>query len=124
MNVKIYRSAKMLSFVLAASLALGSAAMAADTGSIHEADSTAAGITEQDVPVEVGDVLTGTALGVGTVTALGVNVRENPNMDAAVVAVLDQGQQVGLGSHEELMRTCPMYRELYHLQVGEEVEAV
>ena len=100
MNVKIYRSAKMLSFVLAASLALGSAAMAADTGSIHEADSTAAGITEQDVPVEVGDVLTGTALGVGTVTALGVNVRENPNMDAAVVAVLDQGQQAVVLSQE------------------------
>lgn len=100
MNVKIYRSAKMLSFVLAASLALGSAAMAADTGSIHEADSAAAGITEQDVPVEVGDVLTGTALGVGTVTALGVNVRENPNMDAAVVAVLDQGQQAVVLSQE------------------------
>ena len=94
MNVKIYRSAKMLSFVLAASLALGSAAMAADTGSIHEADSAAAEVMEQDVPVEVGDVLTGTALGVGTVTALGVNVRENPNMDAAVVTVLNQGQQV------------------------------
>ncbi len=93
MNVKIYRSAKMLSFVLAASLALGSAAMAADTGSIHEADSAAAEVMEQDVPVEVGDVLTGTALGVGTVTALGVNVRENPNMDAAVVTVLNQGQQ-------------------------------
>ena len=100
MNVKIYRSAKMLSFVLAASLALGSAAMAADTGSIHEADSAAAGITEQDVPVEVGDVLTGTALGVGTVTALSVNVRENPNMDAAVVAVLDQGQQTVVLSQE------------------------
>lgn len=100
MNVKIYRSAKMLSFVLAASLALGSAAMAADTGSIHEADSAAAGITEQDVPVEVGDVLTGTALGVGTVTALGVNVRENPNMDAAVVAVLDQGQQAVILSQD------------------------
>ena len=93
MNVKIYRSAKMLSFVLAASLALGSAAMAADTGSIHEADSADAEVMEQDVPVEVGDVLTGTALGVGTVTALGVNVRENPNMDAAVVTVLNQGQQ-------------------------------
>ena len=93
MNVKIYRSAKMLSFVLAASLALGSAAMAADTGSIHEADSAAAEVMEQDVPVEVGDVLTGTALGVGTVTALGVNVRENPNMDAPVVTVLNQGQQ-------------------------------
>lgn len=93
MNVKIYRSAKMLSFVLAASLALGSVAMAADTGSIHETDSTASGITEQDVPVEVADIVTGTALGVGTVTALGVNVRENPNLDAAVVAVLDQGQQ-------------------------------
>lgn len=74
--------------------------MAADTGSIHEADSAAAGITEQDVPVEVGDVLTGTALGVGTVTALGVNVRENPNMDAAVVAVLDQGQQAVILSQE------------------------
>ncbi len=74
--------------------------MAADTGSIHEADSAAAGITEQDVPVEVGDVLTGTALGVGTVTALGVNVRENPNMDAAVVAVLDQGQQAVVLSQE------------------------
>lgn len=100
MNVKIDRSARMLSFVLAASLALGSAAMAADTGSIHEADSAAAGIAEQDVPVEVGDVLTGTALGVGTVTALGVNVRENPNMDAAVVAVLDQGQQAVVLSQE------------------------
>ena len=74
--------------------------MAADTGSIHEADSAAAGITEQDVPVEVGDVLTGTALGVGTVTALGVNVRENPNMDAAVVAVLDQGQQAVILSQD------------------------
>ncbi len=44
--------------------------------------------------------------------------------DCDQILVLDQGRQVGLGSHEELMRTCPMYRELYHLQVGEEVEAV
>lgn len=94
MNVKIYRSAKMLSFVLAASLALGSAAMAADTDSIHEADSAAPVVNEQDVPVEVGDIVTGTALGVGTVTALGVNVRENPNMDAQVVSMLAEGQQV------------------------------
>ena len=93
MNVKIYRSAKMLSCVLAATLALGSAAMAADPGSNPEADYAAAEVMEQDVPVEVGDVLTGTALGVGTVTALGVNVRENPNMDAPVVTVLNQGQQ-------------------------------
>ncbi len=94
MNVKIYRSAKMLSFVLAASLALGTAAMAADTDSIHEADSAAPVVNEQDVPVEVGDIVTGTALGMGTVTALGVNVRENPNMDASVVTVLNQNQQV------------------------------
>ncbi len=94
MNVKIYRSAKMLSFVLAASLALGSAAMAADTDSIHEADSAAPVVNEQDVPVEVGNIVTGTALGVGTVTALGVNVRENPNMDAQVVSMLAEGQQV------------------------------
>lgn len=44
--------------------------------------------------------------------------------DCDQILVLDQGRQVGLGSHEELMRSCPMYRELYHLQVGEEVEAV
>ena len=88
MNVKLYRSAKMLSFVLAASLALGSAAMATDTDSIHEADSAASVVNQQEVPVEVGNTVTGTALGVGTVEALGVNVRENPNTDAAVMTVL------------------------------------
>ena len=100
MNVKLYRSAKMLSFVLAASLALGSAAMATDTDSIHEADSAASVVNQQEVPVEVGNTVTGTALGVGTVEALGVNVRENPNTDAAVVTVLDQGQQVVILSQE------------------------
>lgn len=100
MNVKLYRSAKMLSFVLAASLALGSAAMATDTDSIHEADSAASVVNQQEVPVEVGNTVTGTALGVGTVEALGVNVRENPNTDAAVLTVLDQGQQVVILSQE------------------------
>ena len=100
MNVKLYRSAKMLSFVLAASLALGSAAMATDTDSIHEADSAASVVNQQEVPVEVGNTVTGTALGVGTVEALGVNVRENPNTDAAVITVLDQGQQVVILSQE------------------------
>lgn len=100
MNVKIYRSAKLLSFVLAASVAVSASAMAADTETVHEADSAAAVVVEQEVPVEVGDIVTGTALGVGTVQALGVNVRENPNMDAEVVSMLGQGQQVVVLSQE------------------------
>ena len=43
--------------------------------------------------------------------------------DCDQILVLDAGRPMGLGDHETLMRTCPMYRELYQLQLGEEVSA-
>ncbi len=37
------------------------------------------------------------------------------------ILLLEDGKPMGLGSHEELMATCPLYREIYTLQTGEEV---
>lgn len=100
MNVKLFRPARMLSVMLAATVALGSTAMAADTASFHEQDVSATVVNEQDAPVVVSNLITGTAMGLGSVEVLGVNVRENPNMDAAVVTTVGQGQQVLVLSKE------------------------
>ncbi len=35
------------------------------------------------------------------------------------ILVLDDGQMIGYGTHEELMQTCDSYRELYRIQMGE-----
>ena len=40
--------------------------------------------------------------------------------DADRILVLDDGRQVGLGTHEELLRTCPVYREIYDSQYRKE----
>ncbi|MBQ8894711.1 MAG: ABC transporter ATP-binding protein [Clostridia bacterium] len=37
------------------------------------------------------------------------------------ILVLEDGKAMGLGTHEELMENCPLYREIYTLQTGEEV---
>ena len=39
--------------------------------------------------------------------------------DADAILVLDHGRVAGLGTHEELIRTCPAYTRL--LAAGEEV---
>lgn len=36
------------------------------------------------------------------------------------ILVLDDGLQVGFGTHEELLRTCPVYREIYDSQYRKE----
>lgn len=36
------------------------------------------------------------------------------------ILVLDDGRQVGLGTHEELLQTCPVYREIYDSQYRKE----
>lgn len=36
------------------------------------------------------------------------------------VLVLENGHQVGFGSHDELLTTCPVYREIWATQTGEE----
>lgn len=92
MNLKLNRTARVLSLVLAASLTFGSTAMAAEN--VTAKTVTTPVINESDIPVEVGSLVTGIAKGVGTVEVLGVNVRENPNMNAPVVSMLGMGQQV------------------------------
>lgn len=39
------------------------------------------------------------------------------------IVVLNEGQMVGLGKHEELLQTCPVYREIHESQTKEAQEA-
>ena len=39
------------------------------------------------------------------------------------IVVLNEGQMVGLGKHEELLQTCPVFREIYESQTKEAQEA-
>lgn len=36
------------------------------------------------------------------------------------IIMLDEGRIVGIGSHEQLMHTCPVYRETARTQMGVE----
>ena len=51
-----------------------------------------------------------------------VSQRASSVRDADKIIVLDDGQAVGIGTHSELMETCPVYREIYFSQYkdGEE----
>ncbi len=40
--------------------------------------------------------------------------------DADLILVLDNGRQVGLGKHEELLKNCPLYREIHESQYAKE----
>ena len=42
--------------------------------------------------------------------------------DVTIECVLDEGKMVGLGTHDELMQTCPVYREIYYSQYEQEVK--
>lgn len=57
-------------------------------------------------------------------TILFISQRASSCIDADGVLVLEDGQAVGLGTHEELLATCPTYREIYYCQFPrEEVKA-
>lgn len=53
-------------------------------------------------------------------TCLIIAQRITSVMDADRIVVLDEGQMVGTGTHEELMQTCTVYRDIYHSQIGKE----
>ncbi len=36
------------------------------------------------------------------------------------IIVLDEGRMVGMGTHEELMQTCPIYQEIARSQLSQE----
>ena len=57
----------------------------------------------------------------GDATVLIVAQRVGTIIDADQIIVLDDGLCVGKGTHEELLGSCEMYREIATLQLGEQV---
>ena len=45
-------------------------------------------------------------------------------MNADKIVVLDDGVAVGIGTHEELMQSCEVYREIYFSQYEEGEKAI
>ena len=52
----------------------------------------------------------------GDLTVVIVSQRRSSIQHADQILALDDGRQVGLGSHETLLDTCPVYREIYESQ--------
>ncbi|MDF2724724.1 MAG: putative transporter ATP-binding protein [Paenibacillus sp.] len=55
-------------------------------------------------------------------TCLLIAQRITSVIDADKIVVLDQGEVVGIGNHESLMKSCSVYREIYQSQIGKEIE--
>jgi len=52
----------------------------------------------------------------GERTVFIVSQRASSIMYADKIIVLDDGEAVGIGTHEELINSCPVYQEIYHSQ--------
>ncbi len=42
-------------------------------------------------------------------------------MDADKIVVMDHGEIAGIGKHEDLLKSCPVYQEIFQSQMGKEV---
>ncbi len=51
-------------------------------------------------------------------TCVVISQRVTSIMSADKILVLEEGRMVGFGTHEELLRSCSVYQEMYWLQVG------
>lgn len=51
-----------------------------------------------------------------------VSQRAASIMDADLLIVLDEGEVAGMGTHEELLKTCDVYAEIYYSQFPEDRE--
>ncbi|MGM9681833.1 MAG: ABC transporter ATP-binding protein [Eubacteriales bacterium] len=51
-------------------------------------------------------------------TKLIVAQRVSSILHADKILVLDSGRMIGFGSHDQLMESCPVYREIYEVQMG------
>lgn len=58
----------------------------------------------------------------GDMTTFIVSQRTSSMMHADCILVLDDGELVGAGTHEQLMQECCVYREIYESQFGKEGE--
>lgn len=56
---------------------------------------------------------------VGDAAVIIVAQRIGTVIDSDRIIVLDRGRTVGIGTHDELMRTCQIYREIAESQIGE-----
>ena len=56
-------------------------------------------------------------------TVIIVAQRVGTILDADKIIVLDRGNVVGMGRHEELIESCDVYKEIYSSQITEEVQA-
>ena len=57
----------------------------------------------------------------GDTTKIIVAQRISAIRHADLILVLEDGRVVGSGTHEALLETCPLYRDLYEMQMGEAV---
>ena len=57
---------------------------------------------------------------IGDATVMMVAQRISTILDADRILVVDEGQIVGMGTHKELLETCPLYREIAEIQMGKE----
>lgn len=57
----------------------------------------------------------------GSATTILVAQRVSAVMAADLILVMDGGRIIGSGTHAQLVKTCPMYRELCQIQLGGDV---
>ena len=55
----------------------------------------------------------------GGATLIVIAQRVSSIMNLDEIIVLDEGEMIGKGTHEELLKTCPVYREIQQTQMGE-----
>ena len=68
--------------------------------------------TDAELRKAIGSEYAGT-----TLIVIAQRVSSIMNLDEIIV--LDEGEMIGKGTHEELMRGCPVYREIHQTQMGE-----
>lgn len=56
-------------------------------------------------------------------TVVTVSQRISAIRDADIILVLDDGEAAGIGTHEELLHSCEVYREICEAQLSEEVSS-
>lgn len=57
---------------------------------------------------------------IGDATVIMVAQRISTILDADRILVIDDGTVVGQGTHKDLLKTCPLYREIAEIQLGKE----
>lgn len=60
----------------------------------------------------------------GDTTVLLIAQRVSSVRDADAIMILSDGRCAGIGTHEELLKSCQVYREIVSSQTGEELEGV